>query len=937
MKKYILVFLFAFTALLNAQITWTPNLANETDSITVLFDASQGSRGLFNYTGDVYAHTGVITNLSVNGGDWKYVKTEWGVNTPETKLERVSSNIYKIVIKPSVRTFYGVPSNEQIKQVAFVFRSGVQVNGNWLEGKTATGGDIFLPLYSVGLSVAFVAPDKFPYFTAVNDTIKIKAVSSHSTNLSLYVDNSLVSSTSDSTLNYNYIVPAIGKKWIKAVATGFSGTKSDSFYYVVNAPVITAGLPAGTLDGINYISNTSVVLSLYAPQKQFVYLIGDFNNWEVDPAYMMKRTPDSVRYWIQVDNLIAQKEYIFQYFVDGSIRIADPYTEKTSDPANDKYISTITYPGLISYPSNKTNEIASVLQTAQTPFQWQVTSYQRPKKTDLVIYELLIRDFLAAHDYKTLADTLNYLKNLGVNVIELMPVMEFEGNESWGYNSSFHLAPDKYYGPKNELKKLIDKAHSMGMVVIMDMVLNHVFGSSPLARLYWDGTNNRPAANNPWLNTIARHPFNVGNDFNHESAATKAYVDRVNKFWITEYNVDGFRFDLSKGFTQVYSGNDVGFWGQYDQSRINLLKRMADQIWLTKPETYVILEHFADNSEEKVLSGYGMMLWGNMNYNYGEASMGYISNSNFSWGSYKTRDWTDPNLVTYMESHDEERMMFRNITYGRSSGSYNVKDPPTALQRVKLAEAFFYTIPGPKMLWQFGELGYDVSIDFNGRLGNKPIRWNYFTEPERRSLYDVTKALTELKQLDVMETTIFNMDVAGAFKRIKLVATSLDVIVIGNFDVVPASGNGEFTRTGYWYNYLRGDSMQVINPVAQITLQPGEFHIFTSSRLPKPQITDVEDDHSVSDIKDFILYNNYPNPFNPSTRISYNLAEASNVRLEVFDALGRKVAELVNIHEAAGMHNINFNSADYNLSSGMYLYRLTAGSKIFHNKMVLLK
>ena len=139
-------------------------------------------------------------------------------------------------------------------------------------------------------------------------------------------------------------------------------------------------------------------------------MIGDFNNWQVDPAYDMYVTPDSSRWWFQVNNLTPQKEYIFQYLVDGTMRIADPYSEKIVDPDNDQYITSATYPNLIPYPVGKTTQIASVIQTAQTPYSWQDTSFQKPNKTDLVIYELLIRDFLATHNYKTLADTITYLK-----------------------------------------------------------------------------------------------------------------------------------------------------------------------------------------------------------------------------------------------------------------------------------------------------------------------------------------------------------------------------------------------------------------------------------------------------------------------------------------------------------------------------------------------
>ncbi len=391
------------------------------------------------------------------------------------------------------------------------------------------------------------------------------------------------------------------------------------------------------------------------------------------------------------------------------------------------------YPNLKPYPFGKTTNLVSVFQINEPKYTWQVTNFQRPEKTELVVYELLLRDFLSTHDYKTLADTLNYLKKLGINAIELMPINEFEGNESWGYNTTFYFAMDKYYGTKNALKAFIDKAHQMGFAVIMDVVFNHNFGQSSLVRMWWDEANQRPASNSPYFNPIAKHPYNVGYDFNHESPATKELVSRALKFYLQEYKVDGFRFDLSKGFTQTNSGSDVGLWGQYDQSRINILKAYADSIWKYDSTAYVILEHFAVDSEEQVLTNYGMLSWGNMNYNYNEATMGWHDSgkSDFTRVSYKVRGFSKPHLIGYMESHDEERLMYKNLTYGNSSGNYNIKNLATALERIKLAGAFFFTVPGPKMIWQFGELGYDYSIEYNGRTGPKPIRWGYFLDVNR--------------------------------------------------------------------------------------------------------------------------------------------------------------------------------------------------------------
>jgi 1,4-alpha-glucan branching enzyme len=537
-----------------------------------------------------------------------------------------------------------------------------------------------------------------------------------------------------------------------------------------------------------------------------------------------------------------------------------------------------------------------------------------------------------------------------------MPINEFEGNSSWGYNTSFHMAVDKDYGPADDLKRFIDECHRRDIVVILDMVLNHAFGQSPLVRLYWDSANNRPAANNPWFNTVPRHPFNVGYDFNHESEATKAYVDRVNAYWLTEYQVDGFRFDLSKGFTQFYSGDDVELMGRYDASRIRLLKRMADEIWRVDENAYVILEHFAEEREEIELSDYGMLSWGNENHQYNEATMGYHDNykSDFYRGYYKNRGWNHPTLVTYMESHDEERLMFKNLTYGNGSGTYQIKDLETALNRIKMAAAFFLTFPGPKMIWKFGELGYDYSINYpsgmeKDRLTPKPIRWDYFEDDSRSKLYQTYASLIKLRKSEVVfsdpEATV-ELSVTPAMKRIRSAHYNLKSVIIGNFGVTTDGINPQFWSTGTWYDFFSGDSIIVSNTTDEIVLEPGEFHIYTDRKLETPPddiLNSIDTDPTV--LRKYSLSQNYPNPFNPSTTIEFEIAKSSQVQIKIYDILGREVRELVNNKLAAGRYDILWdgkNQHGISVGSGVFIYEIqakTAGQMVFRQsrKMVLIR
>lgn len=614
--------------------------------------------------------------------------------------------------------------------------------------------------------------------------------------------------------------------YIVLLTTACKKTTSDP---VTETPVTNTELPSGAKDGVAFINNgTSAIVTLYAPGKNSIALIGDFNNWSTTA---MKKTSDGNTWWIQIDNLNPSTEYAYQFLVDGTLKVADPYCEKVLDENNDKYISAATYPNLKAYPSGKTTGIVSVMQANQPVYTWKNTNFTRPDKNNLVVYELLIRDFATDHNYASTIQKLDYLTTLGINAIELMPVNEFEGNLSWGYNPSFYFAPDKYYGTKTALQNFIDECHGRGIAVILDMVLNHSFGQSPMVQLYFDGS--KPTGSSPWFNAEAKHPFNVGYDFNHESAATRKFSKDVMKFWMQQYKIDGFRFDLSKGFTQKASADDAQF-RLYDASRVAIWKEYNNFIRsIDANNFYVILEHFAEESEEKALADEGMMLWNNLNYNMNEATMGWLGNSDFSWGFYTRHGFTkSENLVTYGESHDEERLNYKNMTYGNASGSYIIKgNLATSLKREELAAAFLFAIPGPKMIWQFAELGYDINIDFNGRTGEKPIKWEYYTDPDRKLLYDAYAKFIRLKKNNsIFNTSSSSYNLANGIKYIKLTDASNTVVVVGNFDVVPQTANIDFGLSGAWLDAV-GTNINLTTNTYTGTLAPGEYHVFSKVAL----------------------------------------------------------------------------------------------------------
>jgi len=873
----ILLCLFA-PLLTKAQIITTdPDLPTPGAAVTIYFDATEGTAGLEDFTGDVYAHTGVITSNSTDMVDWKYVLTDWGENTEETKLTRESANLYSLEIGPSIREYYGVPAYETIRYMAFVFRSADSSR----EGKDDGGKDIFAEVFDDAYTVSIIQPDG-NLVIAPGESFQFEAATNRESELSLYNGQTLVKSETGTSTSHSFVLNTAGDYWILVSASSDDEEVKDSVFVHVLESLPEVPLPDTLIDGINYVSDQVVQMVLYAPGKEHVFVIGDFNDWT--PASTSRMFKDGDRFWITITNLAPGFEYAFQYLVDGALTIADPYSEKVLDPWNDKWISEETYSGLKPYPADYASGITGVFQTNRPQYTWEASGFIAPEKEKLVIYELLLRDFLEAHDWATLTDTLDYFEELGINAIELMPVNEFEGNESWGYNPSFYFAPDKYYGPARDLKVFIDSCHQRGIAVIMDMVLNHSYGQSPLVQLYYDSSSDKVTAENPWYNVDSPNPvFSWGYDFNHQSEATQAFVDSVNHYWLEEFQVDGFRFDFTKGFT-----NTAGDGSGYDLSRINILRRMASRIWEIKEETYVILEHFVANSEEFALSEEGMLLWGNLNYAYNQSTMGYVEDSDFSQISYKERFWNKPSLVGYMESHDEERLMFKNLEYGASSESYNIQERNTALERMALAGVFFFPIPGPKMIWQFGELGYDYSINYDCRVCNKPVRWDYYNTGLRRRVYKIWSALIKLKQNEsVFSSDDFTLAVSENTKRIEINHADMDVRIIGNFAVEALAINPSFSKNGWWYDYFQGDSINVSDLQAPISLEPGEYRLYTSKRLTKPQISA----RILSCDAPGNTFRVYPNPFH-GTLFLEPVPEPS--RLHIFNSAGqlRKTMEL---------------------------------------------
>nr|WP_315199612.1 alpha-amylase family glycosyl hydrolase [uncultured Flavobacterium sp.] len=762
---------------------------------------------------------------------------------------------------------------------------------------------------------------------------------------------SINTNASTSSYNFNHTNITQNQNYELEVTQG-SSTITKKFNVVINPITVSETIPVGMIDGINYnpTDPTKATLVLDAPLKDFVYVAGSFNNWQPGNSYAMKKdaTSGSTKFWLDLTGLVSGTNYTYQYWVGEStpianspslVKTADPYSTLVLSNLDDPGIPAANYPNRPAYPAGQDKEV-TVLQTGQTPYVWSsaTTNFVKPEKDKLVVSEVLVRDFDANRNYQNIIDRIDYFKNLKINAIELMPVMEFEGNESWGYNTSFHMALDKFYGSSAKLKELIDLCHKNGIAVILDVALNHAFGRNPMVRMWMNDPDGdgfgTPTVENPYFNTVAKHSYSVGEDFNHSSALTKNYVKRVIKQWIQEYKIDGFRWDLTKGFTQNCTASDENCTNSYQQDRVDILKEYADYSWSLDPTHYTIFEHLGSDAEEKEWANYrftenpskGVMMWGKMTDNYNELSMGYTSDISRMYGPNHS-GFLGNRVMGYAESHDEERLMYKNILYGNTTNTaHNVKTLSVALSRMSAIGAITLLIPGPKMIWHFGELGWDTSIytctddtvNDNSltiagdcKLSTKPQpQWvnNWLGANSRNKIYYDWARMIALKTTEpVFSGTATIPSVTTLTPNIKITNSALassslkDVLIIANFDVTAKNVAIGFQYTGSWYNLMDNSPYTVTDVNATISLQPGEFRIYGN----KSTVLATTDFEIMKDI--FIS----PNPAS-----NYFSLNTDTAKIQIYAITGQLVKTFSKPHTKEYQYSIN------ELNNGLYFIKV---------------
>ena len=596
--------------------------------------------------------------------------------------------------------------------------------------------------------------------------------------------------------------------------------------------------PSGVSNGIYYGSDgTSVTLCTYAASKtesaKRVFLVGDMNDWKLSADYQLYK--DGNYFWITLTGLQAGKEYRMQYAVERADgvrkQISDLYSEKLVHP-DDKNVA---------YPSAADGGYVTVLQPGKATFAWSdaTLNFKRPNKNNLVIYEVWVYDYTQKHTLAQLMKRLDYIQNLGVNAIELMPICEFEGNESWGYNPTHYFAPDKIYGSENNYKTFIDECHKRGIAVILDMVFNHATALNPMNKLYPKTSDNSSTTElrlNPWFNVNVPHddPQGYAEDWNHDFAPAHEMFTRALQYWLKEYKVDGFRLDLSHGLCGT-SYNAVK----------NLKDYYTNGVKAVSSDAYMILEHWGSSmgTDRPKLVNAGMLCWMNTNSAYLQTAMGWLY-ADMDGNTDAFSNANTDGYVSYCESHDEERMQYKAKKYGNG----NIKtDEAVRVARVPEHVAFNVLLDGSHMLWQFEELGYDWSInsssllpdsyDENNRCATKPRPEKYFNDANRVAA--VTKCAQVITLRTQLMPTVFEGDPSetnlGSGVALRTIRWGNNVFAAANF---AASGNQSLTLPSgvTWYDYLGGGT----RASSSYSLAPGELKVFTGSSIAAPTFDDIQ-------------------------------------------------------------------------------------------------
>lgn len=519
----------------------------------------------------------------------------------------------------------------------------------------------------------------------------------------------------------------------------------------------------------------SIKFELFAPYNKAAALTGSFSDWQEIP---MTRGEDGY-FRTQVDLADGDYQYKFRvqsrsWFVepDQWVEINDPYA---TDIDND------TQNGVVRIKDG---------QRIVDTYIWQHDDRPLPSDRELVIYEMHVGDFsggeadrYARGQYKHIVEKLDYLCELGVNAIELMPVKEYPGDHSWGYNPRYFFATESAYGSTAELKQLIDECHGRGIRVLIDGVYNHSDTESPLTQIdhdYWYHHEPRDL-DNSWGPEFNYHLHDEKLDINPASQ----FIGDVVRFWISEYHIDGIRYDAAKHIENY----DFMHW----------LVAETKQTAGAKP-FYNVAEHIPDTP--KITNADGPMdgCWHDAFYH---TVLAHVTGETFDLEQLKAvlepkrRGYLGlTNIVNYLGNHDHERLLAQ-------AGDRQIFDED-AFKRIKLGAVLVMTAVGIPMVWMGEEFGeYKPKT-----IDQAKIDWTLLENEPNHNLFEYYKGLIALRKenqaLHTEQINFFHEDPdSKVLAYVRWNDQGSRVVVVANFSDQFLAGYTvpNFPKNGTWHEW----------------------------------------------------------------------------------------------------------------------------------------
>jgi 1,4-alpha-glucan branching enzyme len=550
-----------------------------------------------------------------------------------------------------------------------------------------------------------------------------------------------------------------------------------------------------------------IEFKLFAPRNQQAAVIGSFSNWQQIP--MEKGNDGYFRTSVELEDGSYQYKFRIQskspqFTIDQWVDIIDPYA---TDVDEEKEY------GIIRIKDG---------QPIVDDYVWQHDNTLLPSNHELIVYEMHIADFTGGEvdpdkrgKYVDAIAKLDYLQELGINAIELMPVNEYPGDYSWGYKVRHFFATESSYGSTAELKQFIDECHARGIRVFIDGIYNHTDEECPLMLI----------DRNYWYYEHMHYPKDPGNywgpEFNYDNydeildvKPAWKYVGDVVQYWVKEYHIDGIRFDAVRQLANV--------------EFLDWLAKQAKINTAPKP-FYNIAEYIPDTSAITSPEGPLDACW-HESFRY--FVIPHLCGENFDLEQIK--QVLDPkrqgyttaiNVINYLATHDREHL-FREL------GDRDIFDE-AAFNRAKLGAVLLMTAMGIPMLWMGEEFG-EHKRKSKTVTQPKKIAWPLLEREENHDLFEYYKALIALRvensalQSDNIEFFHENPD-SKVLAYVRWSNTSSVVVVVNFSDQIPGYQVTHFPEAQSWYDLFDKSEVQILEGSLMIDLAAYGAKVFVSS------------------------------------------------------------------------------------------------------------